>query len=69
MGTKDREDRIDIFLMSRADKAVGLFMVVAEPDEIVVVNVVGAVPLAEAKEMISSQIRYDLNNVPAMPKQ
>lgn len=69
MGTKDREDKIDIFLMSRGDKAIGLFMVVAEPNEIVVINVVGAVPLVEAKEMISSHIRYDLNNVPATPKQ
>jgi hypothetical protein len=66
--TKDREDRIDVFLMSRGDQAIGLLLVVAEPDELVVVNVVGAVPLAEAKEIVSSQIHYDLN-APVTPKQ
>jgi len=68
VGTKDREDRIDVFLMSRGDQAIGMLLVVAEPDEIVVLNVVGAVPLAEAKEIVSSQIHYDLNNAPATPK-
>jgi len=69
LGTKDREDRIDIFLMSRGDQAIGLLLVVAEPDELVVVNVVGSVPLADAKEIVSSQIRYDLNGAPATPKE
>jgi hypothetical protein len=67
LSTKDREDRIDVFLMSRGGQAVGMLLVVAEPDEIVVINVVGKAPLAEAKEMVSSHIRYDLT-APATPK-
>ena len=68
LGTKDAEDRVDIFLMSKGDQAIGMLIVVAEPDELVVVNVVGSVPLAEAKEIVSSQIHYDLN-APATPKE
>lgn len=54
--------------MSRGDQAIGMLLVVAERDELVVVNVVGAVPLAEAKEIVSAQIHYDLN-APVTPKE
>jgi hypothetical protein len=50
--------------MSKGDQVGGLLVLVAEPKELTVVNIVGSIALDQLKELVSSTLHYDLKNLP-----
>jgi hypothetical protein len=61
---KEKEERVEIYLMSKGDQVGGLLVLVAEPKELTVVNIVGSIALDQLKELVSSTLHYDLKNLP-----
>jgi hypothetical protein len=61
---KEKDERVEIYLMSKADQIAGVLVLVAEPKELTVVNVVGTIALDQLKELVSSSLHYDLKNLP-----
>jgi hypothetical protein len=64
---KEKNESTEIYLMSQGDQVSGCFVLVAEPKELTVVNLVGAMNLANLKELVNSNIHYDLSTLMAPP--
>ncbi len=64
---RDKEDHVEIHTMIKGDMIQGLVILVAEPKELTVVNIVGNVGVEQAKELVNSAIHYDLSKL--MPQQ
>jgi hypothetical protein len=56
ISVKEKRERTEVCLMSRGDQAVGLLVLAAEPQELTVVNIVGAIGVAQVKELVNSRI-------------
>jgi hypothetical protein len=61
---KEKDERVEIYLQSKADQIAGVLVLVAEAKELTVVNVVGTIALDQLKELVSSTLHYDLKNLP-----
>jgi hypothetical protein len=64
---KEKNESTEIYLLSQGDQVTGCFVLVAEPKELTVVNLVGAMNLAQMKELVNSNIHYDLSALMAPP--
>jgi hypothetical protein len=64
ISVKEKNERTEVHIASQADQLAGLLVVVAEPKELTVVNIVGTMPLDKMKELVSSSLHYDLKNLP-----
>ena len=62
VGVKEEEERTDVFLMSREAQALAVLVVVAEPDELVLLHLVGNLAPEQMKELVTSKITYDLTS-------
>ncbi len=60
VAVKEKNERVEIHMMSKADQVEGLVIVAAEPTELTVVNIVGNVTVSQAKELVNSSIQYDM---------
>jgi hypothetical protein len=56
VSVKEKRERTEVYLMSRGDQVMGLLVVAAEPKELTVVNIVGAIGLAQARELVNSRV-------------
>jgi hypothetical protein len=56
VSVKERKGRTEISLMNRGGQVVGLLVLAAEPQELTVVNIVGAIDIAQVKELVNSRI-------------
>lgn len=56
VSVKEEKERTEIYLMSHGDQVEGLLILSAEPAELTLVNVVGSVTAADAKELVDSRI-------------
>lgn len=61
---KEKDERVEIYMMSKGDQIAGVLVLAAEPKELTVVNVVGMIALDQLKELVSSSLHYDLKNLP-----
>lgn len=66
LNVRDKDERVEIYLMSKGDQVGGLLVVAAEPEELTVVHIVGSATLDQVKELVSSNLHYNLKNLHAM---
>jgi len=64
VSVREKNERTEVHIASQADQVAGVLVVVAEPEELTVVNIVGTLPLDKMKELVSSSLHYDLKNLP-----
>jgi len=60
VSVKEKNESTEIFILSQGDEIGGCLILVAEPKELTVVHIVGTVTLAQMKELVNSNIKYDL---------
>jgi len=58
---KDKGESTEVYLLNHGDEIAGVLLMVAEPKELTVVNVTGAVTMAQMKEVVNSNIKFDLS--------
>jgi hypothetical protein len=56
VSVKEKRERTEVCLMARGEQVMGLLVVAAEPRELTVVNLVGSIGLAQARELVNSRI-------------
>jgi hypothetical protein len=61
IGVKERNESTEIFLLSQGEQVSGCLILVAKPKELTVVHVVGTATLAQMKELVNSNVKYDLS--------
>jgi hypothetical protein len=66
LSVRDKEDHVEIHLMNKGDQVGGLVILAAEPEELTVVNIVGSATLDRVKELVTSDLHYDLKHLAAM---
>lgn len=59
----EKDERVEIHGMIKGDAMQGMVILVAEPQELTVVNIVGSVGVDQAKELVNSAIHYDLSKL------
>lgn len=60
---KDKGQSTEIYLLNRGEEIAGCLLMVAEPKELTVVHVSGAATMAQVKELVNSNIKYDLSTL------
>jgi hypothetical protein len=60
INVKDKDESVEIYLMLQGDELRGFLMMACEPKELAVVHIVGSVPAEAIKELVSSNIQYQL---------
>lgn len=60
VSVKDEGETVEVHMMARDGKSAGFAVVVAEPDELTVVNIVGTLTLDDLKAFSNSGISIDL---------
>jgi len=58
---KEKNESTEIFLWSQGEQVRGCLVLVAEPRQVTVVHIGGSVTLAQMKEMVSSNVKFDLS--------
>jgi hypothetical protein len=58
---KEKGQSTEIFLLSHGEEIAGCLVLVAEPKELTVVHITGAATMAQMKELVNSNIKYDLS--------
>ncbi len=60
VSVREKEERVEVHIMSQGDVVQGLLVVAAEPKEFTVVNIVGPIPIDLARGLAQSNVHYDL---------
>ena len=60
LNVKEEHESTEIYMLSQDGKPGGFLLISAEPKELTVVHVVGAVDLASLRAVVNSTIHYDL---------
>ena len=68
---KEKNQSTEIYLLNHGEEINGCLILAAEPKELTVVNITGAATMAQMKELVNSNIKYDLSALmkQAAPKQ
>jgi len=61
---KEPHESAEIFVLAQAGEFRGLLVVACEPAEVSVVHLAGVLAPEQVKELVTSNIRYDLTNLP-----
>ena len=61
VSVREKEERVEVHIMSQGDDVQGLVVVAAEPREFTVVNIVGSIPIELAKSLAHSDSHFDLS--------
>ena len=64
INVKEEKESTEIYMFSDAGKPAGFLLITAEPNELTVVHVQGAIQLAQLQELVQSSIQFDLKNLP-----
>ena len=67
ISSREKHETTEIYVMTISGKMAGLAILAAEPKELTVVNIAGAVPLADLQELVSSSIKFDLSKLKENP--
>lgn len=62
---EEKNESIDVFMLIHGEEVGGFLLLVTEPKELTVVNIVGALKLAQLKELVNSSVQYDLGALKA----
>jgi hypothetical protein len=60
VSTQERDERTDIFFHNEGGKMAGLLVISVEADEVSVIEIRGAVEMAQLSEVVNSAIQYDM---------
>ena len=60
VNVKDKDDNVEIYLLNQGDQVRGFLILACEPKEVAVVHVIGTLSAEVVKELVSSNIRYDI---------
>jgi uncharacterized protein DUF4252 len=58
---KEKGESTEIYLLNHGEEIAGCLILVAQPKELTVVHVTGAATMAQMKELVNSDIKYDLS--------
>lgn len=58
---KDKGQSTEVYLFNRGEEIGGCLVMMAQPKELTVVHLTGAATLAQMKELVNSNIKYDLS--------
>jgi len=61
VSVREKDERVEVHIMSQGAQVQGLVVVAAEPTEFTVVNIVGSIPMDLARGLAQSNVHYDLN--------
>jgi Domain of unknown function (DUF4252) len=61
VSVKEKRQSTEIYLLSHGEEISGCLVLSAEPKELTVVHITGAATMAQVKEMVNSNIKYDLS--------
>ena len=65
VGVKEKNESTEVYLWLQGEQVGGCLILHAEPKEVAVVHVGGSVSLAKMKELVDSNIKYDLSSLMA----
>ena len=63
VSVKERHESTEVYLMTKDGKAAGLAVINAEARELNIVNIVGSISFDQARELVNSNIQYDLSQL------
>jgi hypothetical protein len=69
VNVKDKDESTEIYVYNQGGKTAGMLVIAAEPKELSVVHISGAVQLAQLQDIVKSTIQYDLSAATAGAKQ
>jgi hypothetical protein len=58
---KEKNESTEIYLLPKGEEVAGCLILSAEPKELTVVHITGAATMAQMKELVNSNIKYDLS--------
>jgi hypothetical protein len=58
---KEKSEATEVYLLSHGEEIAGGLILVAGPKELTVVHLTGAATMAQVKELVNSNIKYDLS--------
>ena len=61
VSVKEKRESTEIYVLSHGEEIAGCLILSAEPKELTVVHVTGAATMAQVKELVNSNIKYDLS--------
>jgi hypothetical protein len=61
VSVKEKSQSTEIYLLSRGEEIAGALVMAAQPKELTVVHLTGAATMAQMKELVNSNIKYDLS--------
>jgi len=67
---KEKGESTEVYVLSHGEEIAGCLVLAAEPKELTVVHITGAATMAQMKELVDSNIKYDLSALmkQAVPK-
>ena len=60
ISVKEKDEAVDIYMLTREGKAAGFRVLAAEPRELTIVNVSGSITVNDLQALVNSSITYDL---------
>jgi hypothetical protein len=64
---KEKNESTEIYLLSHGEEIAGGLILAAQPKELTVVHLTGAATMAQVKELVNSNIKYDLSALMKSP--
>lgn len=61
ISVKEKTESTEIYILSQGEQVNGCLILVAEPKELTVVHIAGTTTLAQMKELVNSNVKYDLS--------
>jgi hypothetical protein len=58
---KEKGESTEIYVLSHGEEIAGCLVLAAQPKELTVVHITGAATMAQMKELVNSNIKYDLS--------
>jgi hypothetical protein len=58
---KEKNEATEVYLLSHGEEIAGALVLSAQPKELTVVHVTGAATMAQMKELVNSNVKYDLS--------
>jgi uncharacterized protein DUF4252 len=58
---QEKGESTEIYVLNHGEEIAGCLVLVAEPKELTVVHITGAATMAQMKELVNSNIKYDLS--------
>lgn len=68
INVKEEKESTEIYMFSQGDTPGGFLIISAEPKELTVVHVQGTIQLAQLQELVQSNVKFDLKNLPGGSK-